>query len=459
VNDGDEVIERVVVESVDYEWGDRGNAKRQLGTAFGPIAPGTSVEVLRETDTEVRTSVTLLVRDATGEHRIVAELGKLYRRAGVLADVPILGRKAAIAQLVGADPSPETLRDRFAAGAEPGATPWTGLRKLHGARTLTAPQASRGIAAKDLGQGVIVYGARSGGWVAVDVFTGETRWSSRTLTPLGTWWHDASWRIFRPDPLTGEPSDGIGSVPDALRGSTRPPIEVIGRHTIVDLAESYGSLDWGNEDPSEFTLSFFDLATGERTKVVEYEGGTGSLRGAGELAAVRFDGELSLFDRKGAVRWKRACRGDVLGVVDGRILVADDRILAFDLATGTPVRATERSWSRAAVTDASVIVRDLRRLAALDRTTLAPRWERELDEDFEVLATADAVLLLTLYRRKQWARHPRVRSVLALDPKSGFTLSSLDVASANCAASTATLSGGKLVMLCVVGGPSVVVVD
>jgi hypothetical protein len=38
VNDGSEPIERVVLEGVDYEWGDSGNA-RTMNAEFGPIAP------------------------------------------------------------------------------------------------------------------------------------------------------------------------------------------------------------------------------------------------------------------------------------------------------------------------------------------------------------------------------------------------------------------------------------
>lgn len=76
-NDSEEAILSVLVESIDYEWGDFGNGRR-IGSTFGPIAPGESVEFARETATEVRTSVTLRVRDSAGERRLCAEFGRLY---------------------------------------------------------------------------------------------------------------------------------------------------------------------------------------------------------------------------------------------------------------------------------------------------------------------------------------------------------------------------------------------
>jgi hypothetical protein len=98
INDGSEPIVRVIVESVDYEWGDSGSATR-VDATFGPIEPSASVEVWRETDTEVRTSLTLRVRDATGERRVVAEVGRLYRTPGLLVPIPILDRHGKLASL------------------------------------------------------------------------------------------------------------------------------------------------------------------------------------------------------------------------------------------------------------------------------------------------------------------------------------------------------------------------
>lgn len=77
VNDGAAPVEKVELESVDYGWGDVGNL-RQLKTTFGPIAPGAELEIYREKDTEVSTSLTLRV---DGD-RYYAELGKLYPPKG-----------------------------------------------------------------------------------------------------------------------------------------------------------------------------------------------------------------------------------------------------------------------------------------------------------------------------------------------------------------------------------------
>ncbi|MBI3858584.1 MAG: hypothetical protein HY293_23100 [Planctomycetes bacterium] len=96
VNDSAEPVGSVVVESVDYEWGDQGNSE-PLGLRFGPIPPGASIELLKETDTEVRTSLTLIVDG----RRIVAEFGKLYAAPGGLLQIPILDRPGKRATLEG----------------------------------------------------------------------------------------------------------------------------------------------------------------------------------------------------------------------------------------------------------------------------------------------------------------------------------------------------------------------
>jgi len=96
INDSPEPVGSVVVESVDYEWGDQGNSET-VGTRFGPVAPGASVELLNETDTEVRTSLMLLVDG----RRIVAEFGKLYAAPGRLLPIPVLDRPGKRATLEG----------------------------------------------------------------------------------------------------------------------------------------------------------------------------------------------------------------------------------------------------------------------------------------------------------------------------------------------------------------------
>jgi len=89
-NDSDQPILSVYLDRVDYEWGDFGNGET-IGAVFGPIAPGASVDLMRETSTEVRTSIALRVRDAGGERTVCAEFGRLYADRGPrLATLEIL---------------------------------------------------------------------------------------------------------------------------------------------------------------------------------------------------------------------------------------------------------------------------------------------------------------------------------------------------------------------------------
>jgi hypothetical protein len=80
-NDSDRPIQSVFVDRVEYEWADISNTET-VGARFGPIALGASVELMRETSTEVRTSIILHVDDGGGPRAICAELGKLYASRG-----------------------------------------------------------------------------------------------------------------------------------------------------------------------------------------------------------------------------------------------------------------------------------------------------------------------------------------------------------------------------------------
>jgi hypothetical protein len=77
INNDDVPIDSVVVESVHYTWGDNGNSEA-VGTRSGPIAPGASVEIYREIDTEMRTGLVLVVTSAGQTDRVYAEVGRLY---------------------------------------------------------------------------------------------------------------------------------------------------------------------------------------------------------------------------------------------------------------------------------------------------------------------------------------------------------------------------------------------
>lgn len=98
VNDEGHTIEAIVVESVSYEWGDSGNSEA-LNLTFGTLAPGASVEVYREADTEVRTGLTLRVRVAGRERRLYAEVGKLYSKPTGMVDIAIFGRPGKLATI------------------------------------------------------------------------------------------------------------------------------------------------------------------------------------------------------------------------------------------------------------------------------------------------------------------------------------------------------------------------
>jgi hypothetical protein len=99
INDEAEPIDSIVVESVGYEYGDFGNSEA-IGRTFGPVAPGASIEVYRETDTELRTSLMLRVRIGDRERRVDAEVGRLYPpRSSTLDEIPMLGTRGKLADL------------------------------------------------------------------------------------------------------------------------------------------------------------------------------------------------------------------------------------------------------------------------------------------------------------------------------------------------------------------------
>ena len=102
VNDEHDTIEAIVVEAVSYEWGDFGNSE-DLNVTFGPLEPGASIEVYRETNTELRTGLTLRVRIVGRERRVFAEVGRLYWPPASLIDIPILGRSGKLATIDSVD--------------------------------------------------------------------------------------------------------------------------------------------------------------------------------------------------------------------------------------------------------------------------------------------------------------------------------------------------------------------
>lgn len=100
VNDSSESIQSIVLEEVCYEWGDHSTCK-DVHTRFGALPPGKSVEIWRETTTELRTSVMLVVRGDKGERRIAPESPALYSPETMkrrMVDIPILRRRGLIAR-------------------------------------------------------------------------------------------------------------------------------------------------------------------------------------------------------------------------------------------------------------------------------------------------------------------------------------------------------------------------
>ena len=98
INNSTEQVESVVVEAVWYEWGDSATTSAMEST-FGPIAPGKSVEIWKETATEVRTSLVLSVRSPSCVRRISAEVGRLYSHSGAVVPIPVLNRPGKLATI------------------------------------------------------------------------------------------------------------------------------------------------------------------------------------------------------------------------------------------------------------------------------------------------------------------------------------------------------------------------
>lgn len=95
VNASSNPIESAVLEAVDYEWGDGGSSKHPKAS-FGPVAPGSSVELWREDESvEVRMTLTMLLRTTDGERRIKTEF-PLLCRVKRLSRIPILNMKGVV---------------------------------------------------------------------------------------------------------------------------------------------------------------------------------------------------------------------------------------------------------------------------------------------------------------------------------------------------------------------------
>jgi hypothetical protein len=99
VNNSAVPIDLVVLVDVDYEWGGTSSSGGP-GVALGPIPPRTSREIFRDTDSEVRVSLSLLVRRAGVERRVRAEFGRMYApRPQSLQPIPVVGGPGKLAVL------------------------------------------------------------------------------------------------------------------------------------------------------------------------------------------------------------------------------------------------------------------------------------------------------------------------------------------------------------------------
>lgn len=440
VNESAEPIAEVIVETVSYEWGDSGSSRR-AGRVLGPLAPGGCLELLRETATEVRTSLTLRVRGRFGERVLQAKVGRLDRGSDHLVPIPLLGRCGRLATIT-------TREVDSMSGKEP-------LPKWRRVRTLTVPQASRSGSPFDAGSGIVAYEGRSGGLCAIDVESGCCRWRSQSLRHVvEEVWLDGDLRLCRIDPLTGEPRKFLSDQRwPSLRGERNAFL--LGTHTLGCLSWSRRSSDWGNEEPSDFWISLHDIASGERAGSIEHEGDQAIPFPFGDDFIVSFDDRIACFDRVGKQKWSRPEQRSIMGQAEGRVFLSDGKIL--DVHTGECLAKLDMSYGSMYTSGNALVVSTFEHISMYERSTLSLRWRREMVSRSSIRTTADAVLLLDA--PDAGSRHRLVRRVTALDLATGQELASLDVESARGTLDSALIVNGKLVLLCLVGGPPVVIVD
>ncbi len=96
INNSPDAIESAILKEVGYEWGDMGSA-RNPNLQFGPLAPGTWVEIWRDDDSaaELRMWLTLLIRAARGTQNVRVEFPKLYL-VERLSVIPVVGENGVL---------------------------------------------------------------------------------------------------------------------------------------------------------------------------------------------------------------------------------------------------------------------------------------------------------------------------------------------------------------------------
>jgi hypothetical protein len=100
INDSDAPIPSVVLESVEWEWGDWGDRKT-IESSSGPVPPRASREVWRGDDGEMRMEIRLRVAHPGGTGTLKFSFGKIYLRRDSLERIPGFGRPG-----VTGDPGP-----------------------------------------------------------------------------------------------------------------------------------------------------------------------------------------------------------------------------------------------------------------------------------------------------------------------------------------------------------------
>lgn len=439
-NDSAEPIAEVIVETVSCQWGDSASS-RAIGQVLGPVASGGCIELLREAATEVRMSLTLRVRGPFGERVIEADVERLDRGSDPLLLIPILGLYGRLARISTADVHSKSRKE---------------LRpKWHRVRSLKVPQASRAGSAIDAGSGIVVYEGRSGGLCAVDVQSGRSIWRSQSLCHLvDSVWLDGDSRLCCIDPRTAEPRQYLGQQSWRwLRGGGRAFL--LGTHTLGKVSCRRRSIDWGNEEPSDFWISLYDIASGKETGSIRHEGDHALPFPLGDDFIVSFDDRVACFDRVGQQKWSFQERSMITAIAEGRIFLNSGAI--HDVHTGQLLAKLDGHYGHIYTTTDALVWNELQHIAVYDRTTLLPRWRRERSGGTTRGVTSDAVLLLDATDHD--SRHCLVRSVTALDLATGKEVASIDVESARCTLDSTLVVSDTLVLFCMLGGPPVVIVD
>jgi hypothetical protein len=332
---------------------------------------------------------------------------------------------------------------------------WRGLRAPSAVRTVEVGAGSIHVvdAPLDLGQGRVVTSAAADAQVvAVDLVDGSVAWraplvhvaaADEGLVCLHAG-DDEPIDLATHDPLTGA-ERGRGRVATSF-----PEVTAL-THSALVLGRT---LAWiGEPAPSLHRWDLVDHRPLGSTPLPRARRRLPDLLRAGDGLVAIGDGELVAYDERGAERWRapRGRRESCLGVVDGRLLLeAPDGLplQVLDLATGgrTPLawgwETGRRPWTLL-VTESVVALHDRggQRIVALDRATLARRWETGCG-GCDLLATADALLVLERERRGPTA----VRALRSLDPTTGSTVAELPLGGVGGVDGAPTLAAGRLVL-------------